>query len=152
GPSGIARELGISRNRVRRYLPRVRRRRRRPGAWTLDAEQQATARAMLDGPAAGNGVVVQRLLAAAHVDVPLRTVQRVLSPHRQAKRADEVATVRFETAPGHQIDFGEKWIEIAGARTKIVRRRARPLAADLHPRVAEPAPGRLPSAGSRARS
>jgi transposase len=76
---------------------------------------------LLDGAAAGNGVVVKRLLAEQEVDVPLRTLQRVLAPHRQAKRAAELATVRFETAPGHQmqIDFGEKWVSIAGERTKV---------------------------------
>ena len=55
---------------------------------------------LLDGPAAGNSVVVRRLLAERDVEVPLRTLQRVLAPHRQAKRSAEVATVRFETAPG----------------------------------------------------
>jgi transposase len=123
GSKRIARELCIARNSVRRYLRdgAAAEVRTRPGAWTLDAAQQATARSLLDGPAAGNGVVVQRLLAERHVDVPLRTLQRVLAPHRQDKRAAELATVRFETAPGHQmqIDFGEKWIEIAGARTKV---------------------------------
>ena len=46
----------------------------------------------------------------------------MLAPHRPAKRAAELATVRFETAPGHQtqIDFSEKWNEIAGARTKVL--------------------------------
>ena len=53
--------------------------------------------------------------------MPLRTLQRALAPHRQARRAAELATVRFETPPGYQlqIDFGEKWIEIGGARTKV---------------------------------
>ncbi len=123
GTKRIARELGIARNSVRRYLREgdAAETQTRPGAWTLATEQQAAARELLDGPAAGNGVVVQRLLAQQHVAVPLRTLQRVLAPHRQAKRAAEVATVRFETAPGHQmqIDFGEKWIQIAGARTKV---------------------------------
>lgn len=123
GSKRIARELGIARNSVRRYLRDgvAAETQTRPGAWTLDATQQQTARTLLDGPAAGNGVVVQRLLAEQHVEVPLRTLQRVLAPHRQDKRAAELATVRFETAPGHQmqIDFGEKWIEIAGARTKV---------------------------------
>lgn len=123
GTKRIARELGIARNSVRRYLREgaAAETQTRPGAWTLDAAQQVTARALLDGPAAGNGVVVQRLLAEQQVDVPIRTLQRVLAPHRQTKRAAELATVRFETAPGHQmqIDFGEKWIVIAGARTKV---------------------------------
>ncbi|MBL0219993.1 MAG: IS21 family transposase [Myxococcales bacterium] len=123
GTKRIARELGIARNSVRRYLREgaAAETQTRPGAWTLDAEQQVAARALLDGPAAGNGVVVQRLLAEQQVVVPIRTLQRVLAPHRQTKRAAELATVRFETAPGHQmqIDFGEKWIVIAGARTKV---------------------------------
>lgn len=109
GSKRIARELGIARNSVRRYLREgaAAETQRRPSAWTLDADQQATARALLDGSAAGNGVVVQRLLAAQAVKVPLRTLQRVLAPHRQTRRAAELATVRFETAPGHQlqIDF-----------------------------------------------
>lgn len=124
GTKRIARELGISRNSVRRYLRdgAAAETQTRPGAWTLDEVQQATARTLLDGPAEGNAVVVKRLLAEEHdVHVPLRTLQRSLAPHRQEKRAAELATVRFETAPGHQmqIDFGEKWISIAGRRTKV---------------------------------
>lgn len=123
GIKRIARELGIARNSVRRYLREgaAAETQTRPAAWTLDAAQQATARSLLDGPAAGNGVVVKRLLAEQGVEVPLRTLQRVVAPHRQAKRAAELATVRFETAPGHQmqIDFGEKWISIGGVRTKV---------------------------------
>jgi len=123
GKKRIARELGVARNSVRRYLREgaAAETQTRPGAWTLDAEQQAVARSLLDGPAAGNGVVVKRLLAEQDVDVPLRTLQRVLAPHRQEKRAAELATVRFETAPGHQmqIDFGEKWVSIGGMRTKV---------------------------------
>lgn len=122
GTKRIARELGIARNSVRRYLrDAAAETQSRPGAWTLDAATRDQAKTLLDGPAAGNSVVVQRLLAEQQVEVPLRTLQRVLAPHRQAKRAAEVATVRFETAPGHQmqIDFGEKWIVIGGTRTKI---------------------------------
>jgi hypothetical protein len=46
---------------------------------------------------------------------------RALQPHRQQKRAAEVATVRFETAPGHQlqIDFGEKVVTVAGQRVSL---------------------------------
>jgi len=123
GTRRIARELGCSRNSVKRYLSGGvdAETQTRPGAWTLAAEHHAKARSLLDGAAAGNAVVVQQLLAEEDVDVPLRTLQRVLAPHRQARRAAELATVRFETAPGHQtqIDFGEKWIDIAGERTKV---------------------------------
>jgi transposase len=123
GKKRIARELGIARNSVKRYLREGEsaETQTRPGAWTLDADQQTTARSLLDGPAAGNTVVVKRLLAQQDVDVPLRTLQRVLAPHRQAKRTAELATVRFETAPGHQmqIDFGEKWVSVGGVRTRV---------------------------------
>lgn len=122
GTKRIARELGIARNSVKRYLRSAdAETQTRPGAWTLDAAQRDVAMTLLDGPAAGNSVVVQRLLAQQDVEVPLRTLQRTLAPHRQAQRAAEVATVRFETAPGHQmqIDFGEKWIVIGGARVKV---------------------------------
>jgi transposase len=86
-----------------------------------DAEQQTLARSLLDGAAAGNGVVVQQLRAEQDVEVSLRTLQRVLAPHRPEKRSAKLATVRFETAPRHQmqIDFGGKWIVIAGARTRV---------------------------------
>jgi len=66
GSKRIARVLGIARNSVRRYLrggPSAETQ-RRPGAKTLDATQQDVARALLDGPAAGNAVVVRRLLAS----------------------------------------------------------------------------------------
>lgn len=123
GTRRIADELGCSRNSVKRYLRggAAAEVQTRPGAWTLDEQQQALARTLLDGAAAGNGVVVQRLLAERDVEVPLRTLQRVLAPHRQARRAAELATVRFETMPGEQmqIDFGEKWILIAGVRSKV---------------------------------
>jgi transposase len=123
GSKRIAQALGISKNSVKRYLREgvAAETQTRPGAWTLGAVEQAQARALLDGAAEGNAVVVQRLLAQDGVEVPLRTLQRVLAPHRQARRAAELATVRFETAPGHQlqIDFGEKWVPIAGVRTKV---------------------------------
>ncbi len=123
GSKRIARELGIARNSVRRYLRggAAAEVQARPNARTLDADQEALARELLDGAAAGNAVVVQQLLAEREVDVPLRTLQRTLEPHRQARRAAQLATVRYETPPGAQlqIDFGEKWIVIGGERTKV---------------------------------
>jgi len=58
---------------------------------------------------------------AERAGVSLRTVERAVAPLRQALRAEARATVRFETPPGHQlqIDFGECWAPVAGARTKL---------------------------------
>jgi transposase len=119
----IARELGMRRETVRRYLRlgETAKEQRRPGAWTLDDEQRALAVELLEGPAAGNAVVVRRLLAERGIPAPLRTVQRAVSAHRRAGEAAAVATVRFETAPGHQmqIDFGEKLVSIAGVAVRV---------------------------------
>lgn len=123
GSRRIARELGIARNSVKRYLRdgAATETQVRPNARALDAEQRALACELLDGPASGNGVVVKRLLAEKAIDVSLRSVQRAIAPRRQEKRAAEIATVRFETAPGQQmqIDFGEKWVRIATTMVRV---------------------------------
>ncbi|HZL18816.1 MAG TPA: hypothetical protein VFG23_13825 [Polyangia bacterium] len=51
----------------------------------------------------------------------LRTLQRTVAPHRQSRRAAEVATVRFETAPGHQLQiaFGERRVVIGGREMRV---------------------------------
>jgi len=61
-------------------------------------------------------VVVHELLQAQGIDVSLRTVQRHLQGLRAEELAQDLATVRFETRPGEQlqIDFGERRVEIAG--------------------------------------
>lgn len=123
GAKLIAKELGIARNTVRRYLRggaeaevQVRLARRR-----LDADSRAKAVALFDGTAEGNAVVVQQLLAGDGVGASVRTVQRAVVDHRRTKRAAEVATVRYETAPGHQtqIDFGQKLVRIAGEIVRV---------------------------------
>ena len=45
----------------------------------------------------------------------------LLRPFARNKRAQALATVRFETTPGHQIqiDFGEKVVRIAGQPVKV---------------------------------
>ncbi|SRR6266581_758313 len=123
GAQRIADETGVARGTVRRYLrggPSAEIQ-RRPAAWTLDESARALAVELLDGPAQGNAVVVRRLLAERGIAVPMRTLQRALMPHRQARRAAEVATVRFETAPGHQmqIDFGEKQVSVGDTTVRV---------------------------------
>jgi transposase len=121
GTKRIARELGIARNTVRRYLA--------TGGWSA-CRMPRRAKA-LDGLEAwlaerfhrhaGNADVVrQELLAERGIAVSLRTVERAVAKERQSLVAAARATVRFETAPGHQlqIDFGERRIEIADERVR----------------------------------
>ena len=72
----------------------------------------------------GNADVVrQDLLAEKGVAVSRRTLQRAVQPYRQALKAEALATTRFETPPGRQlqIDFGERLVEIGGAKDQSIR-------------------------------
>ncbi len=76
---------------------------------------------LFDGEAAGNAVVVAELLRARGYDVGLRTVQKVVATRRRERVAEAIASVRFETAPGAQmqIDFGQKVVSIAGVLMRV---------------------------------
>lgn len=123
GKKTIAREVGVALNTVRRYLRRPVSAgiQTRPAARRLSEAHRQTARALYEGAAAGNAVVVQRLLAARDVTVSVRTVERAVADIRQAERASALATVRVETPPGDQlqVDFGQKRVLIAGQRVRI---------------------------------
>lgn len=121
GAKRIAREVGCAKNTVKRYLAR--------GAWTPASRPVRAGR--LDGLEAwlaarftqhrGHADVVRQDLVREHgIVISLRPVERVVAPLRQALRAEARATVRFETAPGDQlqIDFGERTVEIAGVRER----------------------------------
>jgi transposase len=123
GKKAIAREVGVAVNTVRRYLrqPVAAGVQTRPAARRLSDERRQEARALYEGPAAGNAVVVQRLLAARDVVVSVRTVERAVADIRHAQRASALATVRVETAPGDQlqVDFGQQRVRIAGIRVRV---------------------------------
>ena len=118
----IARKMRCSKNTVRRYL--------RADGWV--AYKQPERKRTLGGLESwlsqrlqqhhGNADVVRQDLQREHgVTVSLRTVERAVAPLRRELRAAEVATIRFETAPGEQlqIDFGEITVAIAGERVKV---------------------------------
>jgi transposase len=123
GSKTIARTVGVARNTVRRYLrqpiaPGVQ---MRPAARRLTDDARDAARALYEGSAGGNAVVVQRLLAQRGIDISVRTVERAVADIRRACRAAELATVRVESAPGDQlqVDFGQKRVRIAGEWVRI---------------------------------
>lgn len=122
GVKRIAVELGCSKNTVKRYL--------RAGGWIAYRKPERGSRlaGLQDWIAErfrqhrGNADVVRQDLAREHaIAVSLRTVERAVRPLRQALRAEVVATIRFETAPGEQlqIDFGTVTVPIGGEPTKV---------------------------------
>lgn len=117
GAKRIAAEMGVARNTVRRYLRGgAVCSQQRPLRRSLDQDARAEAVALFDGAAEGNAVVVAEMLAARGIEASVRTVQRAVVGHRREQRVGDLATVRFETAPGRQmqIDFGERRVWIAG--------------------------------------
>lgn len=122
GVKQIAQKMDCSRNTVRRYLRR--------GGWV--AYKRPERQRALCGfepwlaerlqRHRGNADVVRQDLEREHgIRVSLRTVERAVAPFRRELRAAEVATVRFETAPGEQlqIDFGETSVVIASERLRV---------------------------------
>lgn len=122
GSRRIASELGCSKNTVRRWLA--------TGGWQPGRSPSRSKK--LDGLGdwlgerfrqhAGNADVVRQELAQEKgISVSLRTVERAVAPLRRELIAAARATVRFETAPGEQlqIDFGERRVEIGGETVKV---------------------------------
>jgi transposase len=122
GVKRIARHLGCSHHTVKAYV----------AARGVKPFKSPGRRRLLDGHGEwlrerfvrhrGNADVVrQDLLAELGVAVSPRTLQRAVAPYRQALRAEALATTRFETPPGRQlqIDFGERLVEIGGAKVKV---------------------------------
>jgi len=109
GVKRIARELGVDRKTVKRWLrvgswqPRRSRHRPRPiERFTEFIEQR--------GPEVGwNGVVLQRELVGLGFTGSYQQVQRFLKPYRAQRKWSALATVRFETEPGEQaqVDYGQ---------------------------------------------
>ena len=122
GIKKIAERMGCSKNTVRRYV--------RSGGYV--AYKRPERNSALHGLSPwlserlqrhrGNADVVRQDLEREHgLRVSLRTVERAVAPFRRELLAAEVATIRFETAPGEQlqIDFGETTMPIAGERVRV---------------------------------
>lgn len=122
GSKRISRELGCSRNTVREYL--------RQGGWKpMDVVVRAGAlephgewlAERLRRHRGNADVVRQDLARELGIEVSLRTVQRAVEPLRRELRAEAVATVRYETPPGQQlqIDFGSTAVPVGGEVQRI---------------------------------
>jgi transposase len=122
GTKRIAETLGCSRGTVKRYV--------KLGGWSGYGQPRRSK--VLDGldewlgatfrQHHGNADVVRQELERQHgISLSLRTVERAVRPLRQALRSEARATVRFETAPGKQlqIDFGETRTEIGGDLVRV---------------------------------
>src|SRR5690349_7325728 len=122
GTRRIAAALGCNRETVQRYLAAggwaPYRTPERPGA--LDGHEAWLAERFRRH--AGNADVVrQELEAELGIVVSLRTVERAVIPLRRELAAEALATVRFETPPGRQlqIDFGEHWVLIGAEVVRV---------------------------------
>ena len=122
GRRRIAKELGCSPETVRKYL--------RQGGWqpygkpsrssTLDGQREWLRQRFLAHR--GNADVVRQELASEKgIQVSLRTVERAVEPWRRDLRNAALATVRFETPPGKQLqaDFGQCLVSIGGERVRV---------------------------------
>ena len=122
GLKRIAREFGCSKNTVRRYVA--------ADGWMAYSrpvrggkleDQEAWLKECFFRYRGNAEVVRQDLLRELSIDVSLRTVERAVAPFRRLLTAEAKATVRFETAPGHQlqIDFGELRVPVADERVRV---------------------------------
>jgi transposase len=122
GSKRISRELGCSRNTVREYL--------RQGGWRpMDVANRAGAlephrewlAERLRRHRGNADVVRQDLARELGIIASLRTVQRAVAPLRRELRAQALATVRYETAPGQQlqIDFGSTAVPVGDELQRV---------------------------------
>ena len=118
---GIAGELGIARNTVRRYLksPEAMRPKARPSRGSkVDAYTEYVDRRVSEG--LENCVVLHRELKALGYDGGYSILKSYVSPRRRRRQPD--ATMRFETAPGEQaqVDWGSlAYLDQDGKKRRI---------------------------------
>jgi transposase len=125
----IARELGHGKNTVRRFVRAFEEGRDEGPAPAgplgrprgLSHVPREWLKARLQRHAGNADVLRQEIISEFGAAPSLRTVERAVAPFRQELRAETLATIRFETPPGKQIqvDFGTKTVLIAGVRTKV---------------------------------
>ena len=122
GARRIAAELSVARNTVRRYLaaggPVAY---RQPQRASVLGEHEAWLRERFLQHRGNCDVVRQQLSKELGIETSLRTVERACRGFRQELEASRRATIRFETAPGEQmqIDFGQTRVLIGGESVRV---------------------------------
>jgi transposase len=122
GTRRIAAALGCNRETVQRYLAAggwgAYRVPERPSVLTEHAAWLAERFRRHRGNA---DVLRQELAVELGLSVSLRTVERAVVHLRRELAAEALATARFETPPGRQlqIDFGERWVVIGDERLRV---------------------------------
>jgi transposase len=122
GKKAIARELGISKNTVRRYQEAggVLEYAKPQRSGLLEGQEEWLAQQLRRHQ--GNADVVrQELERQKGIQVSLRTVQRAVRGRRVEMEAEAKAALRFETPPGLQAraDFGTMRVQIGGEWVRI---------------------------------
>ena len=117
GTRRIAAELGCSREAVQRYLAAGGwAAYRGPGRPSVLAGHEVWIAERFRRHRGNADVVRQELASELGIVISLRTVERAVSHLRQELAATALATVRFETPPGQQlqIDFGQRRVAVEG--------------------------------------
>jgi len=116
----VAHELGVDPRTVRRALRRGGAPSgKRPGARKSKLDPYKAEVDRLLGEGVWNGVVILREIQEMGYAGGHTILGDYIRPKRVLRKSR--ATVRFETPPGHQMqyDWGEVWSEVAGRRTKV---------------------------------
>jgi transposase len=121
GTRQIARELAVDRKTVRRWLRLGGWQPRRGGARPRALDQYLSFIEQRGPEVNWNGVVLYRELVGLGFTGGYQQVQRLLKPRRDRRHWEEVATVRFETAPGEQaqVDYGQLQVWIGDQRETV---------------------------------
>ena len=115
GVKQIARELGVDRKTVKRWLRLGSWQPRQPRCLPKPIDQFAEFIERRAPEVGWNAIVLHRELGSLGFAGSYQQVRRFLRPHRLRRKWSELATVRFETGPGDQaqVDYGQLRVWIA---------------------------------------
>jgi transposase len=121
GIKQIARELGVDRKTVKRWLKLGRWQPREPQRRARQLDRFAEFMERRAPEVGFNSAVLYRELRGLGFTGGIVQVQRWLRPRREQRKWSELATVRFETGAGEQaqVDYGQLWIWIGAQPEKV---------------------------------